>query len=260
MYFRHTDINVARPTVLFIHGLGESGLCFLEAFQALLLADFNIVVPDLLGFGRSSPAEDDDYAFARQIERMCSVLDKLDIDRVHIVGHSMGGDIGTQFCREQAERVLSFVNVEGDLTPADRFITEQAIESKKDGRFEEWLETDFRQQMVVEWCHEWPSTVRYLASLHMCRSSAFLSSACEVYHLNEKYSDSGIALIGQWYVELDVPRVFCWGKESLSELSQHILCEYDLTQKAFVGSFHWVMLDQTVQFYNYLSGFLTRNE
>ena len=67
MYYRYNDFDASRPTVLFIHGIGESGFCFLEAFQAPLLSDFNIVVPDLLGFGRSSPAADQDYTFSKPL-------------------------------------------------------------------------------------------------------------------------------------------------------------------------------------------------
>ena len=56
MYYRHNGFDATRPTVLFIHGIGESGLSFLVAFHSSLPSNFNIIVPDLLGFGKSSHA------------------------------------------------------------------------------------------------------------------------------------------------------------------------------------------------------------
>jgi pimeloyl-ACP methyl ester carboxylesterase len=257
MYYRYNDFDASRPTVLFIHGIGESGFCFLEAFQAPLLSDFNIVVPDLLGFGRSSPAADQDYTFSKQITRMCALLDSLSVNEFNLVGHSMGGNIGTLFCHQHDDQVLSFVNIEGDLTSDNRFITDPAMQSEADGRFEEWFRDDFAQHQIMNLCHQWPSTVRYLASLNMCRSSSFLACVHEIYDLMEPLPDSNIALIGKAYLELNTPRVFCWGTESLSESAQAILAGSTLQHKVFSESFHWVMLDQSIQFYSFLSEFLT---
>jgi pimeloyl-ACP methyl ester carboxylesterase len=257
MYYRHNDFDASRPTVLFIHGIGESGLCFLEAFDTSLLGDFNIIVPDLLGFGRSSPAADHDYTFSKQITRIRALLDGLGVNEFNLVGHSMGGIIGTLFCHQHDDQVLSFVNIEGDLTSDARFITEPAMQSEADGRFEEWLRDDFAQHQIANLCHQWPSTVRYLASLNMCQSSAFLACIHEIYALMESLPGSNLALIGKTYLELNTPRVFCWGTESLSDSAQSFLTGSTLRHKTFSESFHWVMLDQTIQFYNFLSEFLT---
>ena len=257
MYYRHNDFDVSRRTVLFIHGIGESGLCFLEAFHASLPGDFNIIVPDLLGFGRSSLAADQDYRFSKQIIRMRALLESLGVGEFHLVGHSMGGNIGTLFCHQHGDQVLSFVNIEGDLTSDNRFITEPAMQSEADGRFEEWLRDDFSQHQILNLCHQWPSTVRYLASLNMCQSSAFLACVHEIYELMESSPGSNTGLIGKTYLELNTPRVFCWGTESLSESAQAFLMGSTLQHQAFSGSFHWVMLDQTIQFYSFLSEFLT---
>ena len=256
MYYRHNGFDVTRPTVLFLHGIGESGLCFLEAFHDSWLSDFNIVVPDLLGFGKSSQAAGHDYAFSQQIVRVCGLLDGLGIVEFHLVGHSMGGMIGTQFCHQRSDRILSFVNIEGDLTSGAPFITGPAIQADVGGRFEEWLRDDFAQQQVIDLCHQWPSTVRYLASLNMCRSRAFLASVYEIDKLNESLPGSNFTLIGKTYLELNTPRVFCWGIESLSGVAQAFLEDSALINEAFDRSFHWVMLDQTARFYSFLSDFL----
>lgn len=257
MYYRHNGFDSTRPTILFIHGLGESGLCYLEAFHDSGLNDFNIIVPDLLGFGKSSHAEDQNYTFSQQIIRIHSLLNGLGVMEINLVGHSMGGMIGTQFCDQHSDRILSFVNIEGDLTSDNRFIVESAIQSDAKGQFDEWLRNEFAQEQVISLCHQWPSTVRYLASLNMCQSKAFLDSVYEIDKLIEPLPDGKIAMIGKTYLDLKTPRVFCWGTESLSDVAKEFLNSTNLINKGFSESFHWVMLDQTDQFYSFLSEFLT---
>ena len=74
-------------TIVFVHGLGESGASFREALEAPALDDYNVLIPDLAGFGRSSSAGADGYAFAPQIERLYRLLDHLEIDKFLLVGH-----------------------------------------------------------------------------------------------------------------------------------------------------------------------------
>lgn len=256
MYYRHTKINLNLPTLLFIHGLGDSGLSFIEAFKKSELRGFNIVIPDLLGFGKSTDAADKDYCFAKQIERIWNLIDQIGVNYVYLVGHSMGGDIGTLMCEKFPNRVRAFVNVEGDLTPGDRFITESAVKADKNGRFEEWFRDDLCETMVLEWAHDWPSCLRYLLSLGMCRREAFLESSYEIYSLNEALPSNKVGIIGDMYQKLTVQKVYCWGKESLSSASQQFVSEYNILNRRFDNSFHWVMLDRTEEFYSFLFGFL----
>lgn len=256
IYYRHNGIADSRPGLLFIHGIGESGFCFLEAFHSPLAERFNIVVPDLAGFGLSSAAADNDYSFARQITRLRALLDHLGIGEVHLVGHSMGGDIGTLYCQQYADEALSFVNIEGDLTADNRFLVDQAIQAGKHDRFEDWLRNDFAAIQIVELCHRWPSTVRYLASLNLCHAPAFLASAHEIDLLLRPGAGSTEAPIGLAYQQLSMPRVFCWGRDSLAQTARAFLAETGLRHEAFEDSFHWVMLDQPRKFYRLLCDFL----
>ena len=259
LHRRHNELDPSRETLLFIHGLGESGLCFLEAFHQRQLRAFNIVVPDLLGFGESSEAADSDYSFLAQTTRILAVLDAIGVGRVNVIGHSMGGDIGTLFCQQRPDRAVSFVNVEGDLTPADLFISDQAVAAESEGRFVEWLREDFSLGKVLHWSMDWPSCVRYLASLSMCHDPAFLQSAREICALNQAALDRNAGAIGEAYRHLRVPRVYCWGSKSLSEESQEFLRDSGLANQPFSNSFHWVMLDQQELFYGFLAGFLVQH-
>ena len=73
-FLRHSEIHPSRRTILFVHGLGESSLCFREAFDRLHLLDCNLVAPDNLGYGRSSVARNGDYSFRAQIARLANLV------------------------------------------------------------------------------------------------------------------------------------------------------------------------------------------
>ena len=70
----------------------------------LLEEDFDLILPDLRGFGESSieraPASLDDYA-----ADLAALLDRLGIQKAAIAGHSMGGYIVLAFARLYPERV-----------------------------------------------------------------------------------------------------------------------------------------------------------
>jgi len=256
LFCRFTEINSERETVLFLHGLGESGLCFIESFQETALDIYNKVVPDLLGYGKSSKEENVDYSFTAQINRINVLLNTLGVDKVHVVGHSMGGDIGTQLCATDSERFQSLVNIEGDLTPDDRFITKRAIEADKNDHFDEWFLKDYCEGIVMEWGKRWPSCIRYAKSLSMCSSDVFLENVYEIYSLNEAIPNGCCGKIGLEYKLLKIPKVYCWGKESLSAGSRNFLAFEKLDNISFERAFHWVMLDRTEAFYYFLAGFL----
>ena len=63
MHVRHGEISQTRASLLFVHGLGDSGLNFEDVFRNERFSDFNVVVPDLVGYGRSSRASSKDKDF-----------------------------------------------------------------------------------------------------------------------------------------------------------------------------------------------------
>jgi 3-oxoadipate enol-lactonase len=87
----------------------------------LLEGTFDIVVPDLRGFGDSttvdSPYSMDDYA-----SDIAGLLDRLDIQKAALVGHSMGGYVALAFARLYPERVsgLGLVSSQVLADPAER--------------------------------------------------------------------------------------------------------------------------------------------
>ncbi|MCK5058534.1 MAG: alpha/beta fold hydrolase [Candidatus Aminicenantes bacterium] len=259
MFFRHNKIKPGKTTLLFVHGLGESGLCFKEVFQYPEFDKYNVMIPDLVGYGRSSAAANGDYSYKSQVRKLQRlILDKSN-GYVIVIGHSLGGDLCTQLCAEdKGSRIKAFVNIEGDLTQAEMFISGQADEAEKDGDFERWFKEDFMLwQVLKDGGKRYDSCRRYYASLQFCRPKAFLENAQELVEQNTKLKGEFESEIGETYCTLPIKKIFCYGKESIKSdsLTLKFIEKNGLKSKKFPGAFHWIMIDRADMFYPFLHEF-----
>ena len=258
MFVRHTPVSASRRTILFVHGLGDSSLSFLEAFQPSYLSSFNVIAPDLVGHGCSSEAADHDYSFDAQIRRLYRIVDELRISQFFLVGHSLGADIATHFAAKHSNRVRGLINIEGNLTPPDVVISKQATDAAENGDFEKWFREDFMKKVVLnKWGTRWASCQRYYASLWFCRPQAFLSSAREVRQRNSAMPNRVESETGLMFREVNVPKVYCWG-HSMSEQTTKLIEDRMIQDWGFKDAFHWPMIDKEQEFYRLLKDFCSQ--
>ncbi len=117
---RKTFVRLAGdgPSIVLIHGggLGSSGRVWMPVVP-LLAKSHRVIVPDLIGFGHSSDADVEDGMpiFVRQVAEL---LDVLCLDRVILVGHSMGCQIATSIALRRPERIAAL----GLLAGGGRFV------------------------------------------------------------------------------------------------------------------------------------------
>jgi pimeloyl-ACP methyl ester carboxylesterase len=97
------------PALLFLHGIGDDSATWLELL-ASLSADHTVIAPDLLGHGASAKPRAD-YSVAAYACGMRDLLTALDVDRVTVVGHSLGGGVAMQFAYQFPERCERLVLV-----------------------------------------------------------------------------------------------------------------------------------------------------
>jgi 3-oxoadipate enol-lactonase len=71
----------------------------------LLENDFELIIPDLRGFGQSSSINTQ-YSLSDMAADLAALLDTLKLEKVVIAGHSMGGYITLAFARAYPKRLL----------------------------------------------------------------------------------------------------------------------------------------------------------
>ena len=108
--YRRAYIDAGRgPALLLIHGIGDNSDSWRPVLDELAL-DHRVIVPDLLGHGRSEKPRAD-YSIAAYANGMRDLLTVLDVDRVTVVGHSLGGGVAAQFAYQFPERCERLVLV-----------------------------------------------------------------------------------------------------------------------------------------------------
>jgi pimeloyl-ACP methyl ester carboxylesterase len=110
----YMDVQSAKPngrTALLLHGKNFSGAYWASTVRVLNERGFRVVVPDQIGFGKSSKPQRYQFGFQALAENTRSLLDHLGVQRTAVVGHSMGGMLATRFALMFAERTDKLVLV-----------------------------------------------------------------------------------------------------------------------------------------------------
>ncbi len=97
-------------TVVLLHGMNFAGFYWGEPADVLRKEGFRVIVPDQIGFGRSSKPVIP-YNFHDMARNTSLVLQHLKISKALIVGHSMGGMLAARFATQYpdlTERVVIY--------------------------------------------------------------------------------------------------------------------------------------------------------
>ena len=95
-------------TVMLFHGNNFGGFYFKGIIDALTNVGFRVIVPDQIGYGRSSKPIAP-YNLNSQARNTLRVLQHEKIERVAIVGHSMGGMLAARFATQFPKAVERLV-------------------------------------------------------------------------------------------------------------------------------------------------------
>jgi pimeloyl-ACP methyl ester carboxylesterase len=126
--YRRSTAAGAKQTVLLLHGWPQTSWAW-RRVMPLLSQQFDVIAPDLPGFGDSSKPESgfDKKAIAQKLHEL---IEALGIERVAIVGHDLGGHVAYAYAAQWPETVSHFVFVESSL-PA--FGQEEAMDVSRGG-------------------------------------------------------------------------------------------------------------------------------
>jgi pimeloyl-ACP methyl ester carboxylesterase len=108
----YMDIKPETPngkTVMLLHGKNFFGAYWENVISRLSSEGFRVIVPDQIGFGKSSKPEIFQYSFHQLARNTKALLDQLGVSRLSVAGHSMGGMLAIRFTLMYPETVEKLV-------------------------------------------------------------------------------------------------------------------------------------------------------
>ena len=88
------EVTGAGQPVVLLHGFPDSGRLWRHQVPALAGAGFQVIVPDLRGYGRSGkPGAVEAYSLRLLARDVMAILADLEITRAHVVGHDWGASL-----------------------------------------------------------------------------------------------------------------------------------------------------------------------
>jgi pimeloyl-ACP methyl ester carboxylesterase len=184
------------PVIAFIHGYGSSKDFFRHAFTVPSLKQYSLIALDLIGFGESSKPENFNYQMSNQASVILQAINSLKISKFHVVTHSMGGIVGLEMINQSPPQVLSFINLEGNLTIEDCFFSGKIVEHS----FDEFK--DFGRKKIENALKNMPS---YFETFRKASTTALYRSA------EWTVKDSQDQLLIQNFIQLQTKKYYVYG-------------------------------------------------
>ncbi len=98
-------------TVLLMHGKNFCAATWEATIAVLSQNGYRVIAPDQIGFCSSSKPEGYQFSFAQLAHNTQELLQSLDIDKVTVIGHSMGGMLASRFALSYSQNVEQLVLV-----------------------------------------------------------------------------------------------------------------------------------------------------
>ena len=98
---------MGKPLYL-LHGKNFTGYYWKEVISKLTEKGYRVIAPDQLGWGRSGKPVIH-YSFHTLASNTAQLLDSLKIDKIILVGHSMGGMLASRFAMQYPWRVEKLI-------------------------------------------------------------------------------------------------------------------------------------------------------
>ncbi|THA64515.1 alpha/beta fold hydrolase [Streptomyces sp. A0958] len=258
------------PPLLLLHGSGP-GVTGWRNYRHNLAAfaeHFRCLVLEFPGFGVSDPA--DGHPMATAASAVTRFLDGLGLDRVDIIGNSMGGIIGTRFALAQPERVRRLVTIGGigrnlfSPGPGEgiKLLSEFTDHPTREGLVR-WLNSMVydrslvTEELIAERWAQATDPETLAAARRMYGTEAFAAQAAAA-------AASDAAPYWAMLHRLRAKTLLTWGRDDrVSPVDMAVLPMRtipDAELHVFPDCGHWVMIEQKAAWESTVLAFLTRED
>ena len=107
MHYVDEGPRQAKPIIL-LHGEPTWGYLY-RKFIPELSKSYRVVVPDMMGFGKSETPQDKEYTLKTHVENLSRLIDNLKLTNITFVGQDWGGPITAAYSIRNLDKVKSFV-------------------------------------------------------------------------------------------------------------------------------------------------------
>ena len=243
------EMNSSKKTLVFVHGYFGGSPQWSEQVKAFL-DDFQVITPDLPGFGLSDKIQTPE-TINGLAQYVLNELDRAGVDRFHLVGHSMGGMIVQEMTAIAPERVEKLV------------LYGTGSIGKMPGRFETIEES--RQRLKQDGVE---ATARRIAAtwfLHGEDSSGYEGCAAIALMAQQQAALSCLSAMESWsgvlsLPKIDSPTLVLWGDGDRAYLwrqTEQLWRDIKTSSLAVIpGCSHAVHLEKPALFNSMLHDFL----
>ncbi len=108
----YMDVRPEKPNnknIMLLHGKNFNGAYWGETARALAAQGYRVIIPDQIGFGKSSKPDYFQYSFQQLALNTKALLDSIGVEKTAVLGHSMGGMLATRFALMFPERTEKLI-------------------------------------------------------------------------------------------------------------------------------------------------------
>jgi pimeloyl-ACP methyl ester carboxylesterase len=108
----YMDVKPATPNghvIMLLHGKNFNGAYWGQTAAVLAENGYRVIIPDQVGFGKSSKPQHIQYSFQLLCQDTKAILDSLGIQKIYLLAHSMGGMIASRFSLMYPELVEKLI-------------------------------------------------------------------------------------------------------------------------------------------------------
>lgn len=121
--------NQSGGVLLMLHGFGAEKEIW-SGFTKNLQTSLPVLIPDLPGHGENDQDFEADYSIHCQANRLYELLQALNVTKVHIIGHSMGGAIALRLAHLYPKIVSSLVLISAAGAEIKPGVLENIVDSR----------------------------------------------------------------------------------------------------------------------------------
>lgn len=108
----YMDIQSSHPNgkvIVLLHGKNFNGAYWKTTAEELLKEGYRVIIPDQIGFGKSSKPVGYQFSFQQLAENTQRLLEHINVNKVMLLGHSMGGMLATRYTLMYPEMVEKLI-------------------------------------------------------------------------------------------------------------------------------------------------------